>query len=231
MKYLRLITGIGMLLLLTATAALAQDSTITNTAFDPYNSSIYNDRAPFGIFIEPSALMPWYYNGSARAGIEVPVLPMLSFTGIYCLYSDGYGFKGILKLYGDNMWPAEKRGSFKKVDERHYIALECYYKDYAYTNEDSVIGKGIRDYHVSKSAITFSIMGGDVATWRNGIYYEWLAGIGVRVKTVRNDLADGESDHFYHWHEGFVTSITDSNTEDAVLPHIALGFRIGWRYR
>ncbi len=203
-----------------------------NPAFAKRGTDFYGTRRPFGLFVEPTALVSLYNSGAARFGVEIPVMHDIGLVYTNCLYKDGYGFKAAIKAYSDVEMVTPKSGLLRTADKRFYVSLEYYYKAYQYDNTDSVKAPpyGERTYHVEKFATTVSIQIG-VITTGSGLYYDWYVGLGLRVKTVNNDLKDGESDNFYHWHEGFVTSYTDSKAHDQVGPHISLGLRVGWRYR
>lgn len=196
-------------------------------------TDFYSTHKPFGLFIEPTALISLYNSGAARFGVEIPVMHDVGLVYTNCLYTNGYGFKAAIKIYDDVEMVTPKPGFLRVADQRFYASLEYYYKAYSYENSDSVKGSsnGLRYYHVEKFATTVSVQVGVITTSGGGLYYDWYVGLGMRVKTVNNDLKDGESDNFYHWHEGFVTGFTDSKAFKQVGPHISLGLRVGWRYR
>jgi hypothetical protein len=193
----------------------------------------YAQHLPLSIFLEPAALLPIGNNGAARVGIEIPVSKRVSFLPILCVYPNGSGIKGIVKYYYGKPVYVEKKRPVWNVYRRYYTALEYYYKAYRYNNHDSVTIPPYRErvYHVEKYATTISITFGMISTLGSGLYCETFAGGGVRIKTVNNDLQERETDHFYHWHAGEIQDMSDDKALDKLLPHIALGFRVGWRYR
>lgn len=217
--------------------ATAQDATYLDKTYESNEKHLnctYARHLPVSFFVEPPALFPIGNNGAARIGIEFPLSKKhFSLTPVFCLYGNGQGVKGILKYYTNQLEYDRTKHPVWSVHRRYYAALEYYYKAYSYENSDSVTTPphGERYYHVEKFATTISLQAGCINTFGSGLYWEWFVGGGVRVKTVSNDLADGETDHFYHWHEGVIQNVTDGNVRNAVLPHISLGLRLGWRYR
>jgi hypothetical protein len=187
---------------------------------------------PLSLYFEPSGLLSVYHSAAIRAGGEVPLGGDfgLNMTGLY--YRAGWGAKMAVKKYlRPEALSGAKRGSFAVISRRSFLAAELFFKSYRYTATDSLRDSGDLDYAVSKSAWTLSLQYGQVRTLRNGMYYEWFAGLGIRVKTVANNLRPEQQRDLHHWHEGIVISLTDANAYRKAGPHIALGLRVGYRFR
>ena len=102
------------------------------------STDFYSTHEPFGLFIEPTALVSLYNSGAARFGVELPVMHDVGFVYTNCLYKDGYGLKAAIKLYSDVEMVTPRSGWLRKADQRMYVSLEYYYKAYQYNNSDSV---------------------------------------------------------------------------------------------
>lgn len=198
---------------------------------------------PLFLFVEPSALISGWGSGSLRGGLEFPLARRLALQLSASWYGwlpgyDGWGEKVTLKWYAidhDRLQGKPGKGAFRLADSRLFYALEYFHKAHSYQVTDSIIGAqppmSERIYHVEKEAHTLSFHIGEQATLRCGLVYEGFVGGGLRLKTVWNDLLPGESDQFYHWHEGMVNRVADPHVYNTLLPHISLGFRIGYRFR
>jgi hypothetical protein len=187
-------------------------------------------RPPFSVFVMPCQLITQYTAGFT-AGTEFRLFHRLSmsleagpnFAGSYM--DKGFMAKANLKYY----FPVYIDENLEKA---WYGCIEYGYKEQSYSAFDHLTDSAKTDvtYHVRKHANTINLKIGLVLSRRGSFFFDVYGGIGARYRVVRNDLAPGETNELYHWHEGMVDAPTN-DVADGWRPVLTLGWKVGYRYR
>lgn len=181
---------------------------------------------PFSICVMPCQLISGTYADGVTLGTEFRVYHPLSLSleaGPF--FESGYMAKTNLKFYipvsiEDNM------------EQAPYIALEYAYKEQSYKVTDRLKGppKSEVKYTVSKHANTVHLKLGAVMSRKGSVFMDMYVGLGIRYRVVDNSLLPDQEKTLYHRNEGFTARNTHDKCEGYALS-IALGWKVGWRYR
>ncbi len=181
---------------------------------------------PFSVFILPCQLISGTYASGITAGTEFRLYRHWSASlegGPY--FHTGYMAKVNLKYYLPVVLDQNREKAW-------YGAIEYAYKQQAYSVTDQQTSPPQSDvkYDVRKHANTINLKIGVVLSRKGSFFMDTYAGLGMRYRVVTNDLYPGETDDFFHWHEGMIDQQSNA-VADGWVPNIVIGWKIGYRYK
>lgn len=143
----------------------------------------------------------------------------------------GYGFNAGIKYY-----LRRKLGTTGSV-ERSYIALQYVYKNQAYSRKDSLITGASpihtnEKYHLHQYVTCFLLTYGSTAYYiGDRLTTDAYVGAGVKMVHGTSDLPPDKKVYYYHDWTTNTTFVPNTATGYCIYPTLALGIKLGYRYR
>jgi hypothetical protein len=180
---------------------------------------------PYSVYMMPTQLLNPTYSSGFTIGTEFRLCKPFSVSveaGNF--YTNGFMSKVNLKYYLRSVFGGSSEWTY-------YLALEYAYKSQTYIVTDKYKDPPASDieYSVSKYVNAVHIKIGKIQNLKRRFYLDEYFGFGFRYRFVHNTL-NGHEKLLYHWNEGFIDNITNSNAH-RFSPGISLGVKIGFRYK
>jgi hypothetical protein len=121
----------------------------------------------------------------------------------------------------------------RKLTSKHYVSAELFYKQQSYYTYDSIYFSGngyVKDYHVSKNVLCFTIKYGYLHILPNNIVVDFFVGVGVRQRFVVSSLTSEENSNIQADNSS-ETNILKSKAGTFTYPNFDAGIKIGYRFR
>jgi len=206
---------------------------LTSISISLYGQKDNDEGNLIAVTIGVLPLIDVYQGSSYRIGIEKGLSSKSSVfvQGGGYLYNFNYRTK-----FSGYILRAEYKRFFSNHDTTplgHYLAIDCFHKDQAYSRIDTIKIDSMDDYttenRLTKSTTCINVKFGQTSGEARKLFLEYFVGLGIRIKNTMTNLQDEE----YSTIDFPESQAQPFELERGLIyrPNLTLGFRIGYRIR